>query len=155
MIGFTIKQFWGDLMNGNIQLSWSGDIKGSGYIDSDIFKTAISIPSEFGGNGNGADPKTLLFSSAASCYLMTLVGILQVKKIDVTKIEMVTLVRGDIKSGLVVTHKPILYVSNVVYQEKVSQINDSIIKADESCFVGNVIKESGIIINVEGTIFNN
>lgn len=58
-------------------------MKGRGKIEADRLVTSIAIPTSLGGNGEGADPKTLLIASAVACYSMTLVAIVENRKLPI------------------------------------------------------------------------
>lgn len=60
----------------SLKIQWNGSIKGKGSIQSLFLDNSIAIPTIFGGTGEGNSPIDLLVSSAASCYLLTTVGML-------------------------------------------------------------------------------
>lgn len=73
-----------------LNTTWYGNAKGNGDIKGDNFQTPIAIPILKGGSGEGVEPKQLLMSSAAACYLMTLVYMLDQNRIPVSELSMVT-----------------------------------------------------------------
>lgn len=64
----------------NLKTVWDGNTKGNGRIKANFLETNIAIPESLGGSGEGAEPKELLITSAAACYTMTLVTMLETRK---------------------------------------------------------------------------
>lgn len=131
-----------------LQMNWSGSTKGSGTIEADKMKLPIAIPEHFGGTGEGANPKELLAASAASCYLMTLVAMLQGHKIPATGVTMTTELSGDKPANMHIVHTVQLELQEGVQPEQKQEAQSLIEKADKSCMIGNLIKESGVKITI-------
>jgi peroxiredoxin-like protein len=56
----------------SLSVRWHGSFDGSGIIRAPGFTSQVTLPKDFQGLGEGANPEDLLLSAAASCYLITL-----------------------------------------------------------------------------------
>ncbi|MDH1707365.1 OsmC family protein, partial [Acinetobacter johnsonii] len=86
-------------------------MQGRGTIQSLVLDNTLAVPTKFGGTGLGAGPMDLLVASAASCYLMTMVGMLEAQKVDVTELILHTDTNPESKN-LVIQHFLELKVSS-------------------------------------------
>src|SRR5690625_7417764 len=75
-------------MKSNVSIVWNGGIAGNGTIKADYLDTEIAVPISLNGTGKGTDPKELLISSAATCYITTLAAILENRKLSVEDLSM-------------------------------------------------------------------
>ncbi|WP_276314432.1 OsmC family protein [Paenibacillus xylanexedens] len=106
-----------------------------------------------GGSGEGVEPKQLLMSSAAACYLMTLVYMLDQSRIPVFELSMVTEGETNPDGHLTIIHRPhiILKNSESTSQNKVmaETLQQS---AEENCQIGQLLTKSDVQITVEGYV---
>ncbi|SHE71069.1 OsmC-like protein [Atopostipes suicloacalis DSM 15692] len=75
-----------------LHLDWAGASKGKGVYqrESDHETLNIAIPEESGGSGEGFAPRDLLASSAGACLSLTLVSLMDVRKLPVANFSMDT-----------------------------------------------------------------
>ncbi|QZN75490.1 OsmC family protein [Paenibacillus sp. DR312] len=139
-------------MKSNLNTVWYKNTKGSGRLKADYLKTNIAIPESSGGSGEGANPKELLVSSATTCYIMTLVYMLEQKQLSVTGIVMNTEAANSKEQGLRIVHLPQVILSANSTEEQVHSVRKIMISAEQSCEVGNLLKKAGVQIEVEGTV---
>lgn len=132
-----------------LKILWSGTIKGDGKVISEAGEIPIAIPDHLQGSGNGLDPKTLLISSAATCFFMTFKHLIEARKLPVTDFSMES-AAPEMKNGnLTITHYPELVLSQEASDEDVDSIKRAIEAADKSCAVGNLLKAAGSEILIE------
>ncbi|MEE9926413.1 MAG: OsmC family protein [Brucella anthropi] len=135
-----------------VKTTWSGNIKGRGRIEGVELDAPVAIPSEFGGTGEGTDPKTLLISSAAACYLMTLVAILQNRKLPVSDLELVSEGTDPKQADFTIEHRIKLDLLPEASQEHIAQVESAVQQADKACVIGNILKKANVSIKVEGSV---
>jgi lipoyl-dependent peroxiredoxin len=134
---------------------WEGQAianNGSGTIAADRFATPIAIPPDLGGSGKGSDPKTLLVASAAACYSMTLVGILQSRKLPLQRLTMETKASDARESGFAMEHRLHVTLLSGATTEQLAAVQMAFAAADRACAVGNMLKKADVRISVEGSV---
>ncbi|SFF45068.1 peroxiredoxin, SACOL1771 subfamily [Paenibacillus algorifonticola] len=136
----------------NVKIVWYPDAKGYGKIESNYLKTNIAIPKALGGSGEGSDPKELLVSSAASCYIMTLVYSLQTQKLDVAGIFMDSEATNSKEDGFIIVHSLQVVLPAGATEKHIKAMNGAMTAADQACEVGNLLKKAGVQIKIEGKI---
>ncbi len=127
-------------------------MKGRGEIEADSFAAPIAIPDSLGGSGEGTDPKTLLLSSAASCYLLTLVAILQNRKLPVAGLTLASQVSEIEEAGLTIEHQVRAALPSGATDEQVQAANSAFEAADRACAIGNILKKAGAQISIGGLV---
>jgi peroxiredoxin-like protein len=140
------------LVNFNLKTVWDGNTKGNGKIQANNFETNIAIPESLGGTGEGAEPKGLLVSSAAACYSMTLVAMLETRKLNVTGLTMNSEATNSKEEGFKITHYPNVLLSADATEEQIESANRAIMAADKGCAVGNMLKKADVQINIVGNV---
>ncbi|MDN4493230.1 OsmC family protein [Ureibacillus aquaedulcis] len=136
----------------NIKTVWNGDVKGNGTIQGSGFETKIEIPVEFGGNGEGAEPKGLLLTSAASCYTMTLVAMIEARKLPVDQYTMDSEISYSKEEGFKIVHHPQMVLAAGATEEQVQLANRAFLAADKACAIGNLLKKADVGIDIEGKV---
>ncbi|MEK4438948.1 OsmC family protein [Paenibacillus sp. FSL K6-2862] len=131
---------------------WYNGSKGDGRLKANHLKTNIAIPEALGGSGTGADPKALLVSSAAACYLMTLVYMLETIKVPIAGFTMDSESTDLTREGMSITHYPKVYLSNEATDEQIELVRKAFVDADKKCEVGNLLKKSNVKIEIEGYV---
>jgi len=114
--------------------------------------TKIAIPKALKGSGNGADPKELLVSSAAACYVETLTAILENRKLPVEDHSLqteATLFNNELK----ISHFPKIVLSADATEAQVQSAKRTLKAADRACNVGNLLKKAGVDIELQGNVF--
>lgn len=135
-----------------LQTVWNGDSKGKGSIKTNHLDTNIAIPESLGGNGEGAEPKEILISSATACFTMTLTGVLQGRKLPVDKITIDTESTTTKEDGFQITHYPHLFLPVDATEDQVQTAERAIELADKACKIGNLLRKAGVQIHVEGKV---
>lgn len=134
-----------------LKLQWTGSVKGKGSIESLFLSNPIAIPTMFGGTGEGNSPIDLLVSSAASCYLLTLVGMLNAQKLDDIELSLNTETEPESKK-LTIKHFLEVRVPNDFNDNQINIIEDIINKADRGCHIGNMLRKAEVEIHVKGFV---
>lgn len=135
----------------NLKTDWKEGVKGRGIIKGDELNVGIAIPEATGGSGNGSNPLELLASSAIACYSMTLVSIIETRALPVTGYTMDTEVINS-NDKISIIHRPKLNLSSSA-TEKETEIADRAFKsADKACSVGNLLKNAGVTIDIDGSV---
>lgn len=135
----------------NVNVVWDGGTKGNGTLKAEFLDTQISIPEALGGSGNGADPKELLVSSAATCYIATLTFILENRKLPVVELTMNSNVTIADKE-FIITHFPQIVLSADATESQILSAQRAIEGADRACEIGNLLKKAGVIIEAQGNV---
>ncbi|WP_436868580.1 OsmC family protein [Staphylococcus equorum] len=133
-------------------INWNYDIKGYGSIKGNNLDTKIAIPEELGGSGEGSDPKQILVSSAASCYIMTLVSIIETRKLPVIELTMSSEMSILEDNTLNIIHYPRIVLSDQKSDEVYQSADRALIIADKGCAIGNLLKKTDVNINIKGEI---
>ena len=136
----------------NLKFEWNGNTKGSGNIQSNDFQTHIAIPVSKGGSGKGTEPKALLVSSAASCFSMTLVAMLEARKLTVNKFTMDSEITRSKEEGFKIKHYPSIVLTSDATDEQVQSVHRAISSADKACAIGNLLKKAEVQIEIEGKV---
>lgn len=138
-------------LNTMVNMVWYGNAKGDGTLKSGKLKTKIAIPESLGGSGEGANPKQLLISSAATCYIMTLVYILQTMKLPVVGMVMNS-EAANFKEEFKIVHYPQVILSADATEDQSKSANEALMVADQRCEVGNLLKKADVQIQVDGKV---
>jgi len=132
---------------------WYEGIRGSGRIRSgDTFKSTIAIPELKGGSGAGAAPFQLLVSSAIACYTMTLRYMLHQKKLQVSGFYLDTESHEMNDDKAVIVHYPHIILAENATEEQLQATLQLIEGADKACHIGNILRQSGAELRVEGKV---
>lgn len=134
-----------------IKGTWDGKLDGSGVLQGEQLNAKISIPKEIGGSGNGADPKELLIASATSCYLASIVFLLERRNIPVKQLSIQTEATKS-KEGLSIIHYPKIVLTKEATEHHIQSVEKVLIGADRGCEIGNMLKKSGVTIEVQGEV---
>jgi len=126
----------------DLALTWNDGFKGAGQIKGANFGVQIGIPQSYGGSGAGANPKELLASSAAACFIATLTSILENRKTPVAELAVATHVL-ETDEGISITHEVDLKVVPGSTEEDTSTVQASVERADKVCAVGNILRKAG------------
>ncbi|KTT86517.1 hypothetical protein RSA37_11515 [Mammaliicoccus sciuri] len=136
----------------NLKTVWNYDIKGYGSIKGNNLDIKIAIPEELGGSGEGSNPKQILVSSAASCYIMTLVSIIETRKLPVIELTMSSEMSILEDNTLNIIHYPRIVLSDQKSDEVYQSAYRAFIIADKGCAIGNLLKKTDVNINIKGEI---
>ncbi|MCV9952418.1 OsmC family protein [Paenibacillus sp. BT-177] len=132
---------------------WYGNAKGNGIIKSENFQTQIAIPVSKGGSGEGVEPKKLLMSSAAACYLMTLTYMLEQNRIPVSGLSMDTEGNTAPNGQLSITHRPhIVLKKSEATNQDVSMAETLMRNAEENCQIDQLLVKADVQITIEGHV---
>lgn len=124
---------------------WNGGGRnGEGRISAGNLDTQISIPKEMGGPGVGTNPDEMLIGAAATCYIITLAAMLELRQIPVEKLSLESIgVVGEHKGRPKferITHKPHLILGAGVTVEQVEEAKSLIETAERSCMISNALR---------------
>ena len=121
-----------------VLVQWNGSFGGAGAIDSNGFKTSISLPKEFGGSGQGASPEDLLLSSIASCHLITLGIILSKNEVQYQSLS----VEGKLitETAYPPAIEEVVLTLRIVTEISLEEIERLATKVDYFCLIGKVLK---------------
>ncbi|WP_080848253.1 OsmC family protein [Cytobacillus gottheilii] len=136
----------------NLKIVWNGDSKGNGSLKAGNLETNVAIPESLGGSGEGAGPKELLISSAASCFTLTLVAMLEARKLPVSGLTVDSESSLSKEEGLKITHYPHITMSAEATEEQVQAAQRTFVSADKACAVGNLLKAANAQIDIEGKV---
>lgn len=135
-----------------LKMVWTGSKSGSGKIEASYLKTDIAVPKSFGGSGEGTEPKELLVSSAASCFLMTLVGMLEARNVAVDSLEMKSEASVSKEEGFKIVHYPTIILPSAATEDQIQLADRTFAAADRNCDVGNLLKKAGVQIDFSGNV---
>jgi peroxiredoxin-like protein len=129
-----------------VAVDWNGGRTGSGSVTATRSGTqaSISVPPEFNGPGNGANPEELLTCAIASCYAMTFGIIVENQKLPVSSLRVDAV--GEVEQAGAqftyrkVTLKPRITVSSDITDEQLAKVNDMSHKADSYCIITNAVR---------------
>jgi len=136
----------------NLKTVWNGGAKGSGTIKANYLETNIAIPEALGGSGEGAEPKEILVTSATACFIMTLTGMLQGRKLSVAKITMDTESTHSKEEGFKIIHVPHITLSAGSTEDQVESAQKAIEVANRRCEVGNILRKADVDIKADGKV---
>ena len=136
-----------------LHLDWAGASKGKGVYqrESDHEALNIGIPEESGGSGEGFAPRDLLASSAGACLSLTLVSLMDVRKLPVTNFSMDTEVTKE-DGKYKITHYPKVVLEKSATEKDHTGVERAIASADQRCSIGNLLKEAGVDLTIESEI---
>lgn len=135
----------------SLNIVWHGGATGNGTLKADYLDTKVAIPTSLGGSGTGTDPKELLVSSAATCYIATLTYMLESRKLPVVE-HLINSEAVISDNGFNITHYPQIILSADVTETQIQSAQRAIEGADKACEVGNLLKNAGVVIEVEGKV---
>ncbi|MCI2256480.1 OsmC family protein [Domibacillus sp. PGB-M46] len=141
-----------DSLKTNLKIVWNGNTKGAGRVKAAHLETNIAIPESLGGSGEGTEPKELLVTSAAACYSMTLVAMLETRKLPVAGLTMDSEATNSKEEGFKIIHYPHVILSANATEEQVQSANRTILAADKGCAIGNMLKKADVQIDLEGKV---
>ncbi|ANT62972.1 hypothetical protein AYJ57_21080 (plasmid) [Salipiger sp. CCB-MM3] len=131
--------------------TWTGGFKGEGKITGEGWDVGIGIPTELGGSGAGADPKSLFTASTLACFTATLRAITEGKKVPVETISVDT----DAQAGdddFAIRHVARVTLTAGSSDADTAAAEAAIERADAICAVGNIARKAGVTIAVEADV---
>lgn len=134
-----------------LTIDWNGGVDGQGKVAGGYLKTQLAIAPRYGGSGDGTDPLELLLSSAASCYMSTLVAMLASRSVPVSDVSMVSEVEAT-REGTVMLHRPRVVLAPDATEEQRETAMKIPRMADRGCTVGNLLKKAGTVIHLEAEV---
>lgn len=124
-----------------LKMEWNGNKSGSGKVEAGYLKTEIAVPQSFGGTGEGTEPKELLVTSAATCFMLTLVSMLEARNLAVESLEMHSEASVSKEEGFKITHYPVIVLPAGGTEEEIQSVDRTFAAADRNCEVGNMLKK--------------
>lgn len=112
-------------------------------------KIRYSAPAPMGGKGTGANPETLLISAVTACYSLTLLYLLQKKRLAVSELAIKT-------EGIVDGHPQKHRYAKIIVNPTVHGGDDSQLKeyqvaateAHDKCFIGQTVAKGQVAYEV-------
>lgn len=139
------------MANIKMNAAWTGGFKGEGKITGEGWDVGIGVPTELGGSGAGADPKTLFAASTLACFTATLRAITEGKKVPVDTLSVTTNAQaGD--DDFTIRHTARISLATGSSEDDTAAAKAAIEKADEICAVGNIARKAGVIITVDADV---
>lgn len=135
-----------------LKMEWNGNKSGSGKVEAGYLKTEIAVPQSFGGTGEGTEPKELLVTSAATCFMLTLVSMLEARNLTVESLEMHSEASVSKEEGFKITHHPAIVLPTGGTEEEIQSVDRTFAAADRNCEVGNMLKKAGVQIHINGEV---
>lgn len=138
-------------MTGN----WQGGLNGHGQHSLRLADGQFSVPAEIGGLGVGTNPEELLLAAALSCYLISLAGMLQYRKLAVREIRIRSEAIFLVEMGPTlkkIRHFPEVHTIDKD-KEELRTIQECFLLAEKVCMVSNAIR-GNVPIEVQGSISN-
>lgn len=119
-----------------------GRAQNEGHLTLGGHSLQCSAPAVMNGKGVGTNPEELLISAVACCYSLTLAGVLQLRKLPATDIEI------DVE-GVVIRDGGLRFdritVSPTIYGTDSDREDDYRVAADtarDRCFIGSTVKSA-------------
>lgn len=134
-----------------VHTNWDGKLGGNGTIQGEKLKTKVAIPKELGGSGEGTDPKELLIASTSSCYLASIVFLLERRNLPVVELSIQTEATKT-RNNWHIIHYPKIILSTEATDQQKQSVEKVLKGADRGCEIGNLLKKSGVTIEVKGEV---
>ncbi|MGL9971940.1 OsmC family protein [Enterococcus sp. DIV1420a] len=131
--------------------NWYGGRTGLGQIEKDTIKVPIAIPKKLEGSGEGFNPKELLCMATGSCFFLTLVHLIETRKITIEKLMMESEIIKD-QDSFKIKHAVTLVLSKQNSIDEVNLVNRTIDVAELTCGIGKLVKAGGATIMIEKNI---
>jgi len=140
-----------------VTVEWTGGREGSGSISADRsgVQMPLSVPTEFGGPGEGTNPEELLASAVAGCYSITFGIIASMRKLPFLGIK--TSATGFVEqNGANFTYqkiviRPTITLGAEATDDQVKLADEMSHKADLYCIITNAVRDK-VTIEIEATI---
>lgn len=142
------------MVNTTLKTIWNGNIKGNGKIKTDNLETNIALPEKSGGTGKGANPKEILTSSAAACYVMTLVSVIETSALAIEQLQMETVINDLKDNEFEIVHCPQLTLSDNATENDFQTANKLFDIAENTCFISNLLQTANVKVYVKSTVVN-
>lgn len=139
-------------MTSEIQIRWDAARQGAGSIEGSGFEAEVGIPVRFGGSGLGADSNSLLLSSAAASYVMTLMDMLAARKLFIDKMGMYCKGSPHKRAGIDIDHYVHFSLSGDPSEEAFAAARALILKANQDSPVAIVLRAAGCRVDVHGVV---
>ena len=141
-----------DLILAVITTNWNGDIKGFGKVETEHLDAKIAVATKSGGTGEGATPKELLASSAASCYIITLMYAIEARTISVVDVQMDTEIKELENKAFEFIHYPKITLPENADKKDFEEVNRLFEIADRGCTIGKLLKKADVSIRIQGEV---
>lgn len=134
-----------------IHTTWEGALTGSGLLRGEHLNTTLAIPKYIGGSGEGVDPKELLIASASTCYVASIVLLLERRNLPIVELTIQTEATKSRERWHII-HYPQIVLSKESTEQHIQSAKKVLIGADRGCEIGNLLKKSGMTIEVKGEV---
>ncbi len=125
-----------------LQAVWEGGRLGTGHIQGNGLQTAISIPAELDGPGQGTNPEELLIGAAMNCYIITLAAILEKREIRVASLTLqsegvLTVEAGNLGFRQII-HRPHIRLASPSAKQ-LEQAEQAAFRAEQVCMISKAL----------------
>lgn len=131
---------------------WDGLTAGQGRVANEVLQAGIALPQSYGGSGHGANPKDLLLASAASCLVMTLASILDMRKRPHQGLSIASTLTDKGKQGMTVEHVVSLTLPAGSSEAQQTAAAGLVQAAEEACPIGQLLKAAGVPVHAEAKV---
>lgn len=138
----------------NLKGTWSGGRLGQGRIDTGGLGSAVSVPTELGGPGEGTNPEDMLLGSASTCYMITLASVLSNRQLPVVELTLNSELIASDEGGLhieSITHRPTIVLAADATPEQLDMAEKATHRAEQACMISKSMK-GNVEFSVEPTI---
>jgi peroxiredoxin-like protein len=131
---------------------WHGGRIGEGRISVGHLNSAISIPKELEGPGQGTNPEEMLLGAAATCYLITLAAMLErqgFERLSLTS-EIMVSSSPSMKVERII-HRPVIILPADAAEPMLEKANQAAVRAEQACMISKAMK-GNVEIRVEANV---
>jgi peroxiredoxin-like protein len=139
----------------HLKANWPGLRNDVGEIETERFKTKVSIPPEMDGPGIGTNPDEMLLGAAATCYIITLAAMMERSSLEKKSLTMESEGIVDVTNG-VITYKKIIHRPYIILKSNANE-KDRLLaerlakKAEASCMISRAI-QGNVEIELQATV---
>ncbi len=122
----------------------AGNRNDVGDIKSGRLETAVSIPKEMDGPGEGTNPDEMLLGAAATCYIITLAAMMERSGLDKEDLHMESEGIVDVTNGVFtyqkIIHRPFILLKPDAAETDFTLARKLAQKAESSCMISRAIQ---------------
>ncbi|MEH7874857.1 OsmC family protein [Bacillus velezensis] len=127
-----------------LKANWPGNRNDVGDIKSGRLETAVSIPKEMDGPGEGTNPDEMLLGAAATCYIITLAAMMERSGLDKEDLHMESEGIVDVTNGVFtyqkIIHRPFILLKPDAAETDFTLAKKLAQKAESSCMISRAVQ---------------
>jgi peroxiredoxin-like protein len=128
----------------HLKADWPGGRNSIGMIEAGNLKTAISIPPEMDGPGEGTNPDEMLLGAAATCYIITLAAMIERTRLPLQDMNLESEGIVDVTSGVFtykkIIHRPTVFLKPSATDAEERKLHLLVDQAEKSCMISRAIQ---------------